>query len=187
MITRLLRSNQRAYLLLRALRARLRQWRYGLKHVHPTFYPGAGCSISRDLRAQEYSFCNDGCIIGPKVELGAYVMLGPQVAIVGADHVWSKPGVPIIFAGRPEMSRTAIEADAWVGFGAVIMAGVTIGRGAIIAARAVVTRDVPAYEIWGGVPAKKIGDRFGSEADKKTHDEMLRQPPRMRQFCSPKV
>ncbi len=53
--------------------------------------------------------------------------------------------------------------DVWIGYDATIMAGVTIGDGAIIAARAVVTKDVPAYTIVGGVPAKPIKRRFADE------------------------
>ena len=53
-----------------------------------------------------------------------------------------------------------VGSDVWIGYEAVILAGVTIGDGAIIAARAVVTRDVPPYTIVGGVPAKPIRKRF---------------------------
>ena len=56
-----------------------------------------------------------------------------------------------------------VGSDVWIGYEAVILAGVTIGDGAIIGARAVVTRDVPPYTIVGGVPAKPIRKRF-SEA-----------------------
>ena len=55
---------------------------------------------------------------------------------------------------------TVIGNDVWIGYEAVIMSGVTIGDGAVIAARAVVTRDVPPYTIVGGVPAKTIRPRF---------------------------
>ena len=53
--------------------------------------------------------------------------------------------------------------DVWIGYEAVIMSGVTIGDGAIIASRAVVTKDVPPYTIVGGVPAKTIRKRFSDD------------------------
>mgnify|MGYP000635882780 CR=1 FL=1 len=57
--------------------------------------------------------------------------------------------------------------DVWIGYEAVILSGVTIGDGAIIGARAVVTKDIPPYEIWGGVPAKLIKCRFDKDTMKK--------------------
>lgn len=56
-----------------------------------------------------------------------------------------------------------IGSDVWIGYEAVILAGVTVGDGAIIGARAVVTKDVPPYTIVGGVPAKPIRKRFSEE------------------------
>ena len=60
--------------------------------------------------------------------------------------------------------------DVWIGYEAVILSGVTVGDGAIIGSRAVVTKDVPPYTIVGGVPAKPIRNRF----DKNTISELLR-------------
>lgn len=169
----------------RTLVARWRRWRYRAPGVDKTAYLAEGSRISPDFVAREFSYVGPECIVGPKVELGAYAMLGPRVSVVGADHVFNQPGVPIIFSGRPELKPTVIEADAWIGCGSVLMAGVRIGRGAIVAAGAVVTKDVPPYEIVGGVPARKISDRFDTAAARETHDRMLVQTPERRTFCAP--
>ena len=60
--------------------------------------------------------------------------------------------------------------DVWIGYEAVILSGVQIGNGAIIGARAVVTKDVPPYTIVGGVPAKPIKKRFDPETIKRLED-----------------
>ena len=161
---------------LRGRRMAWRRFRFGLKHVHPTFYMADGAFATSDLVAKEYSFINVGCQVGAGVELGRYVMLAPHVGIVGADHRYDAPGTPIIFAGRPAMTRTVIGDDAWIGFGAIIMQGVVVGRGAIIAAGAVVTKSVPPYEIHAGIPAKKIGERFPDPEERAKHDAMLDGP-----------
>ena len=57
----------------------------------------------------------------------------------------------------------AVGNDVWIGYEAVILSGVTIGDGAIVAARSVVTKDVPPYTVVGGVPARPIRRRFGQE------------------------
>lgn len=112
-------------------------------------------------------------------------MFGPEVSIVGADHRFDMAGVPMIFAGRPRLPSTVIEEDVWVGFRSTIMCGVTIGRGAIIAANSVVTKDVPPYEIHGGVPARKLRDRFADSDMIKIHDDMLAGPLFTGMFCEP--
>ena len=56
-----------------------------------------------------------------------------------------------------------VEDDAWIGYGATVLSGVRIGQGAVVAAGALVTKDVPAYAVVGGVPAKVIKYRFPEE------------------------
>lgn len=182
-IRRRLRSNVLLYRWFRAFRNRYRLLRYGLRHVHRTFYVSAGSRISNDLLAAEYGFIGEDCVIGPRVQIGRYVMLASRVAIVGADHQFDIPGTPMVFSGRPAVPLTVIESDVWIGHGATVMSGVRIGRGAIVAAGAVVTRDVPAYEIWGGVPASKIRARFAAPEDRLLHDGMLAQDPREGNFA----
>ncbi len=175
MIRRLLGRGS-LFLMLRGQVMAWRRWRHGLTHVHPTFYMGPYCTVTTDLVAGPYSFINNNCMLQAKVVLGRYVLLGPHVAVVGGDHRPDMPGVPNIFTGRPEILETVIEDDAWIGHGAIIMQGVRIGRGSIVAAGAVVVRDVPPYEIHGGVPAKKISERFPDPADRAKHEAMLAGP-----------
>lgn len=183
-LLRYIRSVGWLYHCARSLIMKYRRWRYGLSHVHPSFYMAAGCQVSNDLVAHEFSFINEGCLLGPKVTLGRYVMLGPRVAVVGSDHQFSRPMVPIIFSGRPTVPPTVIEDDVWVGFGATILAGVRIGRGAIVGAGAVVTKDVPPFEIRAGVPAKKIGERFTSD-ERRAHETMLNGETVRGKLCPP--
>lgn len=161
------------------------RYRKGLRGVDPTFFFAGESHVSRDFIAGPHGFMNAGCWISPRVEVGAYVMFGPRVAIVGADHRIDIAGTPAIFSGAPERPRTRIEPDVWIGYGAVIRAGVTIGRGAVIAAGSVLTCDVSPYEIWAGVPARKLRDRFTSAEDRRTHDAMLSGPPRIGRYVPP--
>ncbi len=63
-----------------------------------------------------------------------------------------------------------IDQDVWIGTNAVVLKGVSVGRGAVIAAGAVVNRAVPEMEIWGGVPARKIGKRGVEIHDSRNED-----------------
>jgi acetyltransferase-like isoleucine patch superfamily enzyme len=181
-----LRKNNYIYPLLRKLRNIYQIKTYGLKNVHATSFISSKCKISSDFIADAYCYIGDQCKIGPKVELGKYVMFASDVAIVGADHCFDKCGVPMIFSGRPEMKTTIIESDVWIGYGVTIMTGVTIGRGSIVAAKAVVTKNIPPYEIWGGIPARKIGERFSDDEQKQLHDSMLNGPVTEAQYCDPR-
>ncbi|MEK7477472.1 MAG: CatB-related O-acetyltransferase [Candidatus Coatesbacteria bacterium] len=159
--------------------------RYGLKSVSPTFYMGGKSSISRDLVAGPFSFIGNGCTIGPKVRLGAYSMLGPGVLITGMDHRYDLPGTPMIFSGRPALVETVIEEDVWIGARAILMAGVRIGRGAIVGAGSIVTRDVEPYSIVAGVPAKEIRKRFAKPEEIEAHNAMLSKTPQMGIYADP--
>lgn len=183
MIASLIRENDVLYKTFRRIVCRWRQARYGLKYVHSTFYPGVNCAIARDLVAREFSYLGPECIVGPKVEIGAYTMFGPRVAIVGSDHRFDLPGVAMIFAGRPSLSETVIGRDVWIGAGAIVMSGVSIGDGAIVAAGAVVTKDVAEFEIVGGVPARPIGMRFSTADDRAVHRAFLDLPPAEGRYC----
>jgi len=154
------------------------RWRYGLRNVDKTFYLGGPGDIASDFRAGPYSYVGRGACICPRVSIGKYAVLAHEVSIQGGDHRYDVPGKPIYFTERPPMPETVIEDDVWVGHRAIIKAGVRIGRGAIVGAGAVVTKDIPPYTIVGGVPARKIGERFPDPKDRQLHDRMLDAAPK---------
>ena len=98
-----------------------------------------------------------------KVRIGDNVMFGPRVTIVTGDHridVVGKPMIEVI-EKLPENDQDVVfEGDNWIGANVTILKGVTIGKGSVIAGGAVVTKDVSKYSVWGGIPAKKLRDRF---------------------------
>ncbi|WP_223534919.1 acyltransferase [Pseudomonas sp. GL-B-16] len=147
--------------------------RFGLRSVHPTFLACTNSSISKDLVAGAFSFIGPNCEVGPGVSLGAYTMLGPSVKIIGNDHVFDIPGTPVIFSGRPEFKETCIGRDVWIGANVIVLSGTTIGDGAIVAAGSIVTKDVKAFTVVAGVPAKLIKDRFKSTEDEVFHLKQL--------------
>lgn len=153
-----------------------RRFRLGLRRVDKTFYCASPVTIAPDLIAGPHSFVNKYCYLCANVTLGKYVMMAAHSAVVANNHDPNVAGTPVIFSGRPVPPKTTIEDDAWIGYGARVMAGVTIGRAAIVAAGAVVTKDVEPYAIVAGIPAKKIGERFPDPADRAKHEAMLAGP-----------
>ena len=105
------------------------------------------------------------------LQIGNFVSIGSEVTfILSADHalnhVSTFPYKTKVISGETEgISRgdIIVDDDAWIGHGATILSGVHIGQGAVIAAGAVVNRDVPPYTVAGGVPAKTIRNRFSQE------------------------
>jgi acetyltransferase-like isoleucine patch superfamily enzyme len=91
---------------------------------------------------------------GP-VKIGSNTIFGPGVAIHAENHVFQALDTPIRLQGAQRRGVTIGE-DCWIGSNAIILDGVTIGQGAVVAAGAVVNRNVPPFSIVGGVPAKII-------------------------------
>jgi acetyltransferase-like isoleucine patch superfamily enzyme len=102
------------------------------------------------------------------VRIGNNVMFGPEVVIRGGNHRIDVVGEPMITVtkdpGDLRFDRgVTIEDDVWIGTRAIILHGVTVGRGAVVAAGAVVTRSVPPYAVVAGVPARLIRLRWSAE------------------------
>jgi acetyltransferase-like isoleucine patch superfamily enzyme len=110
-----------------------------------------------------------------KIHIGSHVMFGPEVVIVAGNHNTSEIGrfMSDVKNKRPEDDLdVVIEDDVWIGARAVILRGVKVGRGAIIAAGAVVTKSVPQYSIVAGNPAKLVKFRWDA-ATIEAHEEVL--------------
>jgi virginiamycin A acetyltransferase len=103
---------------------------------------GSFCSIARDVAMQEYNHRTD--------RLSTYYFEKNFVGVKSQNEIFSKGPI-------------TIGSDVWIGTKSIILSGVTIGHGAIIAAGSVVTKDVPPYAIVGGNPARLIKYRFASD------------------------
>lgn len=150
-------------------------WRNSLSKVSRPILFGGPSQISKDLTTEPYVFIGKNCIIYPKVKIGAYTMLANNVSIIGADHEYKFVGIPSIFSGRPELKETIIGRDVWIGANSVVMAGLTIGNGAIIAAGSIVTKDIQEYTINGGVPAKLMKNRFPDKESTLKHAKVIEE------------
>lgn len=127
-----------------------------------TFRKGVTIGGSGTLVVGSSTTINEDVIIGctRSVTIGSNCMIAPRAYILDVDHRYESRLLPISQQGY-ESSPVTIGDDVWIGAYAVVLRGVTIGRGAIVAAHAVVNRDVPEYAIVGGVPARVIGMRPG--------------------------
>ncbi|QRD53838.1 acyltransferase (plasmid) [Pseudosulfitobacter pseudonitzschiae] len=98
-------------------------------------------------------------------------MIAQSVSIRDTDHVFSRTDKPMNQQGIIT-APIIVEDNVWIGHGATVLKGVRIGTGSVIAAGAVVVRDVEPFSIVGGVPAKKISSRLEYVADKPEPEEM---------------
>jgi acetyltransferase-like isoleucine patch superfamily enzyme len=111
-------------------------------------------TIGDDTGANRYCFIH----AGGGVEIGRNVMLGPFVTIYSQNHKWRDRSVCIGDQGRTR-AKVVIEDDVWLCAGSVVLPGVKVRAGTVVAAGAVVTRDTEPYSVVGGIPAAKIGER----------------------------
>lgn len=168
--------NGSAYRRLRGIRNRLSIASKGLTSVDPRSYVHASATVARDLIAEPFVFIGPDCRVAPGTSVGRYSMLASGVLIVGGDHVFDQPGIPIQFTGRPVQESTRIGRDVWIGANAIVMRGVSLGDGSVVGAGSVVTRDVEPFEIVVGAPARKIGLRFDRVADRSRHAALIEGP-----------
>jgi acetyltransferase-like isoleucine patch superfamily enzyme len=94
------------------------------------------------------------------ITIGRAVGVGPRVCILTSQHRPSNLHEAVLHT-EVEFAPVVLEDGCDIGVNATILPGVTVGRGAIVGAGAVVNRSIPPYEVWGGVPARRIAARGG--------------------------
>lgn len=128
-------------------------------NIGPDVHLGDGSNI----RIGDRSGLGRGCRVYGGLTVGEEVMVGPEVAFLASNHRFERLDIPIGRQGFGDLAPPRIEDGAWIGLRATILAGRVIGRGAIVAAGAVVTRDVAPFTLVGGNPATVIGTRHSEE------------------------
>ncbi|NLS00622.1 acetyltransferase [Rhizobium sp. P38BS-XIX] len=160
--------------------------------IHPTAairdaHIGKCCEILADtaLHAVElgdYSYLGPRCIVGDAV-IGKFCAIAAEVRIGAPNHPMDRPSMhrftycpeyyspdavrDTLFFDRRKADRAVIGNDVWIGHGVIVLPGVRVGDGAVLAAGAVVTKNVEPYTIVGGVPAKFIRERFTRDIAEK--------------------
>lgn len=120
----------------------------------------SNATFSSKVTLEDYSGIGINAKIYGTCHIGRYVMMGTDVIIITRNHRFDRTDIPMMEQGFEEERPVYIGNDVWIGDRVLILPGVHIGDGSIIAAGAVVTKDVPPYSIVAGVPARKIRDRF---------------------------
>ena len=142
-----------------------------------------GVSVDSNSSIGNYSYVNqnvriENAKIGTFSSIAAGVIIGPrehETHMISTHPFWREPFYGFVDNDNifkynknfvDKQNATIIGDDVWIGTNVIVLAGTTIGNGSIIGAASVVTKDVPEYEIWAGVPARKIRDRFPDEIKK---------------------
>ena len=139
------------------------------QRIRKILYRMCGASINKksviysgcEVRNPKGLFIDAGTIVGHDTILDARsgLKLGKNVNISSQAAFWTAQHSPKAFDFNTVFGKIIVCDYAWVSFRATVLPNVTIGKGAIVAAGAVVTTDVPPYAIVGGIPAKVIGER----------------------------
>lgn len=134
-------------------------------------------SYDFDMRGEENIYVGDNTQIGPhslfwttkaRIIIGKKVLMGPHITIITGDHRTDIIGKYIADISENEKlpkcdEDVVIEDGVWLGANVTILKGVHVGKESIIAANSVLTKDVEAYSVYAGIPAKKIKNRFTIE------------------------
>lgn len=162
-----------------------------LMYIYKPCFSSAGVNVIFNARKSHFSYksisvgnnvgIGEGAIfIATKshIYIGNNIAFAPNVTIRGGNHRFDIVGKWITDYKDNDKKPTDdepvyIEDDCWIASNAVILKGVTIGRGSIVAAGAIVNKSIPPYSIVGGIPAKIIKFRWNNVEDILEHEKML--------------
>lgn len=116
--------------------------------------------IGRDVFIGPYAVLSAD---GVKVTIGDDTVIGPQFCLMAGDHNFDLPGVPYHGSPRGRNEPVRIGRNVWIGARVTVLKGVEIGDASVIGAGTVVTRDVPAFAVVAGTPARFLRWRFEGE------------------------
>ena len=165
---------------------KLRNWylvKYKWNHynIGSNFHSGRGVFLwaKHNIVIGDNFYIGKHSIIECDVEIGNNVIIANKVSLAGRyDHHFQQIGIPTRLATQIRDKdynwkglnhKIIIEDDVWIGVGCIILSGVKIGIGSILAAGSVLTRDMEPHTIYAGNPARKIRNRFDSEEQLKEH------------------
>lgn len=134
-------------------------------HIGANFFNPSNITIGHDTIVGDHCFLDGRA----PLKIGNHVGIASQVLIYNDEHDINSPNYGNSF-GPVEIGDYV-----FIGPRAIILPNIKIGKGAVVAAGAIVTKDIPEFEIWGGVPAKKISDRQIKNLDYKLGRPMLFQ------------
>ncbi|MEA5551758.1 DapH/DapD/GlmU-related protein [Anabaena cylindrica UHCC 0172] len=132
-----------------------------------------GALNKTEIKIGQDTFIGPGvCIAGPgNIKIGKYCLIAAHTGIYANNHNFTDPIEPIKYQGITRKG-IVIEDDCWLGHGVKVLDGVTIGKGSVIGAGAVVTKDIPPFSVAVGIPARVIKNRDGKELVKLKSTEI---------------
>ncbi|CAN5148534.1 hypothetical protein BH11PAT1_BH11PAT1_4570 [soil metagenome] len=147
-------------------------WRMRLQKVGKSVEILPGCTFSHPATVSlgNFVYINIETMFlsqESEISIGNYVRIGPRCTFIAFNHDTTQLDKPMYMVKQVIPGKIRIEHDVWIGANVTILPNVTIGQGAVVAAGSVVTKDVPAYHIVGGIPAKTLKSRLATLPKKK--------------------